>query len=101
MKTVRAGLHDPGRDLQSFVLGNGNLKKELPCFRTDEKTSYHHWAKLTAVPYSAASLESPCPIICSAGVLGRLKPIAGPQMYIDCFVGMEMEEKEQGGTCLP
>lgn len=85
------------------------LLKELPGFRIEEMTSYHYQAKTTTVPYSIAysekqlrsslsSLESPCTIICSVGVLGRLKPSPGPHLYIDCPVEMEMEGKEQGVT---
>lgn len=64
MKTQSAGLHDPWRDLQFFVLWTGNVNKGLSC-------------------------------------LGRLKPTADPHLYIGCFVGIEMEGKEQGVACLP
>lgn len=85
------------------------LLKELPGFRIEEMTSYHYQAKPRTIPYSIAysekqlrsslsSLESPCPIICSVGVLGRLKPSPGPHLYIHCPVGMEIEGKEQGVT---
>ena len=82
------------------------LMKELPGFRIDEMTSYHYRAKTTAVPYSTAYsekqlrgslsfLESPCLIICSVGVLGRLKTTPGPHLYIDCPVGKKQRGRSR------
>jgi len=83
--------------------------KELPGFRIEQMTSYHYRAKTMTVPYSTtysekqfrsflSLLENPCPIICSVGVLGTLKPTPGPYLYITCPVGTDMEGKEQGVT---